>query len=61
MPPCSVLQPRHPAREPFGKLADIIVLQNNFLKVPDEELDDNKVLLTLTGGNVVYDAGIMEP
>ncbi len=44
-----------------GKLADIIVLQNNFLKVPEEDLDDNKVLLTLSGGKIVYDAGVVEP
>lgn len=44
-----------------GKLADIIVLQNNFLQVPEDDLDDNKVLLTLVGGRVVYDGGIKVP
>ncbi|KAJ4013962.1 hypothetical protein NW752_005674 [Fusarium irregulare] len=37
-----------------GKLADIIVLENNFFKVPEEELGRQKVLLTMLGGEVVY-------
>lgn len=37
-----------------GKLADIIVLENNFFKVPEEELGRQKVLLTMVGGEVVY-------
>ncbi|KAF7555266.1 hypothetical protein G7Z17_g2311 [Cylindrodendrum hubeiense] len=37
-----------------GKLADIIVLDKNFFKVPKEELGRQKVLLTMVGGEVVY-------
>lgn len=44
-----------------GKLADIIVLQNNFLKIPEEDLDQNKVLLTLVGGKIVHDEGMAAP
>lgn len=36
-----------------GKFADLIVLQNNFMTVPDDELARNQVLLTMTGGKVV--------
>lgn len=36
-----------------GKLADLIVLDKNFLTVPEEELGRNKVLLTMVGGKIV--------
>ncbi|KAJ4215789.1 hypothetical protein NW759_009650 [Fusarium solani] len=37
-----------------GKVADIIVLENNYFEVPEEELGRNRVLLTMVGGEVVY-------
>jgi predicted amidohydrolase YtcJ len=37
-----------------GKFADLIVLDKNFLQVPEEELGRNDVLLTLVGGKVVW-------
>jgi hypothetical protein len=37
-----------------GKLADVIVLDKNFMTVPDEALGRNKVLLTMLGGKVLY-------
>jgi len=36
-----------------GKFADLIVLERNFMSVPDEELGRNRVLLTMVGGKVV--------
>ena len=36
-----------------GKFADLIVLDKNFLTVPEEELARNRVLLTMVGGKVV--------
>lgn len=36
-----------------GKFADLIVLEKDFLTVPDDELGRNKVLLTMVGGTVV--------
>lgn len=36
-----------------GKFADLIVLERDFLSVPDEELGRNRVLLTMVGGEVV--------
>jgi hypothetical protein len=36
-----------------GKFADLIVLDRNFMSVPDEELGRNRVLLTMIGGKVV--------
>lgn len=37
-----------------GKLADLIVLDRNFFKIPSEEIADIKVLQTVVGGVVVY-------
>jgi predicted amidohydrolase YtcJ len=36
-----------------GKFADLIVLERNFMSVPDDELGRNRVLLTMVGGKVV--------
>ena len=36
-----------------GKFADLIVLERNFMSVPEEELGRNRVLLTMVGGKVV--------
>ncbi|MBV7574361.1 amidohydrolase [Pseudomonas sp. PDM32] len=37
-----------------GKFADLIVLDKNFMQVPEEALGRNDVLLTLVGGKVVW-------
>lgn len=37
-----------------GKFADVIVLENDYFKVPEAALGRQKVLLTMVGGNVVY-------
>ncbi|WCM49513.1 amidohydrolase [Pseudomonas sp. WJP1] len=37
-----------------GKFADLIVLDKNFMQVPEDELGRNQVLLTLVGGKVVW-------
>ncbi len=39
-----------------GKLADLIVLDRNVLTIPAEEIADVKVLQTVVGGKVVYQA-----
>lgn len=39
-----------------GKLADLIVLDRNVLKVPAEDIANTKVLQTVVGGQVVYQA-----
>ncbi len=39
-----------------GKLADLIVLDRDFLTVPAEDIANTTVLLTMVGGNVVYRA-----
>jgi predicted amidohydrolase YtcJ len=40
-----------------GKFADLIVLDRNVLKIPAEEIAHTKVLQTVVGGRVVYQAG----
>lgn len=37
-----------------GKFADFAVLMNNWLEGPDSELSINKVLMTVVGGEVIY-------
>lgn len=37
-----------------GKYADITVLSNDILTVPDDEIPGTKILLTIVGGNVMY-------
>ena len=38
----------------MGKFADLIVLEKNFMQVPEDQLARNQVLLTLVGGKVVF-------
>jgi predicted amidohydrolase YtcJ len=44
-----------------GKLADMIVLDRNFLDIPAEQIADIKVLQTVVGGQVVYQADTFAP
>lgn len=37
-----------------GKLADLIVLERDFLTIPEDELAENRVLLTMVGGKIVH-------
>ena len=39
-----------------GKLADLVVLDRNFFTIPDEDIANIKVLQTVVGGKVVYQA-----
>ena len=39
-----------------GKYADLIVLDRNVLKIPAEEIAETRVLQTMVGGTVVYQA-----
>jgi len=37
-----------------GKLADLVVLDRDPLSVPVEELKDIRVMMTIVGGEIVY-------
>jgi predicted amidohydrolase YtcJ len=39
-----------------GKLADLIVLDRNFFTIPAEDIANIKVLQTVVGGKIVYQA-----
>jgi predicted amidohydrolase YtcJ len=39
-----------------GKFADMVVLSNNLLNCPDEDILKTKVLMTIVGGQIKYQA-----
>jgi predicted amidohydrolase YtcJ len=39
-----------------GKLADLVVLDRDYLTIPAEQIDDIKPVMTMVGGKIVYDA-----
>ena len=39
-----------------GKLADLLVLDRDYLRVPEDQIKDIKPLITMVGGKVVYEA-----
>ncbi len=43
-----------------GKLADLAVLSDDPLQVPEERLPDLQADLTFVGGRVVYDRGVVD-
>jgi predicted amidohydrolase YtcJ len=44
-----------------GKLADLVVLSDDYFTVPDEKLKKIRSVLTVVGGSIVYDAAVLEP
>ena len=38
-----------------GMLADFVVLDGDFMQVPDQEISELKVVLTVVGGKVVFE------
>jgi predicted amidohydrolase YtcJ len=42
-----------------GKLADMVVLSDDYFVVPDEALKKMRSVLTVVGGNIVYNAGVL--
>jgi predicted amidohydrolase YtcJ len=41
-----------------GKLADLVVLSEDILEVPEERIRETRVLATLVGGRAVHDTGL---
>ncbi|MBS4074112.1 amidohydrolase [Ameyamaea chiangmaiensis] len=44
-----------------GKLADLIVLDRNVLRVPADDIANTHVMLTMVGGHIVYSDGRVAP
>jgi predicted amidohydrolase YtcJ len=44
-----------------GKLADLIIVDQDLFKIPASEIDKTQVLLTMVGGRVVYQSGQWQP
>jgi hypothetical protein len=42
-----------------GKLADLVVLNDDYFRVRDEDIKKIRPVLTVVGGNIVYDAGVL--
>lgn len=45
----------------LGKYADFIVIDNDYLEGPDEEISNNKVIMTVVGGERAYNDPAFEP
>jgi len=43
-----------------GKLADLVVLNSDYFAVPNEDLKKIRSVLTVVGGNLVYDGGVLD-
>jgi predicted amidohydrolase YtcJ len=39
-----------------GKLADLVIIDRDYLTCPEDEIKDIQVLQTIVGGKVVYDS-----
>ena len=44
-----------------GKLADLVVLDRDYLTIPADQIKDIKPVMTIVGGRMVYDAGSPSP
>ena len=44
----------------LGKLGDLVVLNNDYFAVPDADLRKIRSILTVVGGRIVHDAGILK-
>jgi predicted amidohydrolase YtcJ len=43
-----------------GKLADLVVLNSDYFTVSNEDLKKIRSVMTVVGGNIFYDAGVLE-
>jgi predicted amidohydrolase YtcJ len=44
-----------------GKLADLVVLDRDYLTIPADQIKDIKPVMTMVGGRIVYDASVEAP
>src|SRR5262249_13155896 len=43
-----------------GKLGDLVVLNSDYFSVPNDDLKKIRSVLTVVGGQVMYDAGVLD-
>jgi hypothetical protein len=43
-----------------GKLADLVVLNSDYFSIPAEDLRRIRSVLTVVGGKIMYDAGVLD-
>ena len=43
-----------------GKLADLVVLDRDYLTVPEDQIKDIKPVMTMVGGRIVFDAALVK-
>ena len=41
-----------------GKLADLVVLSDDIMQIPEDRIPEVKILATVVGGRAVHDTGI---
>jgi predicted amidohydrolase YtcJ len=41
-----------------GKLADLVVMDRDYLTIPADQIKDIKPVITMVGGKVAYDAKV---
>jgi hypothetical protein len=44
-----------------GKLADLVVIDGDYLKVPEEKISDLPIMLTMVNGKIVYSVDTLKP
>ncbi|MBK8682644.1 MAG: amidohydrolase family protein [Bacteroidetes bacterium] len=37
-----------------GKFADLVILENDIMQIPEEEIFNSKVIMTISAGKIVY-------
>jgi predicted amidohydrolase YtcJ len=42
-----------------GKVADFCVIDNDILTIDPHKVGDLRILMTIAGGNIVYEAGVL--
>jgi hypothetical protein len=43
-----------------GRLADLVVMDRDYLTIPADQIKDIKTMMTMVGGRIVYDASSRE-
>ena len=41
-----------------GKLADLVVLDGDYMTVPDDKISELEIMMTVVDGKVVYERGV---